>query len=215
MSAVRVGTPFRDLLQQQRIVAIVRESSADDAVAAGLRLLTAGVKLIEVSLVTPGACDAIAVLSLRAHEFPESLVGGGTVVSVADVEQVREAGGAFVLSPVYENSMLEAALDAGMSVVPGCATPTEMLDATRRGAEVVKIFPASNWTPRSVRDLLQALPELAVLPTGGVEESSVMDWLASGAVGVGLGSVLKSKSIAEIQSFLGSLPQMTSTEAER
>lgn len=193
---------FVELLGEQRVIAIIREKTAEHAYALGETFLEAGVHLIEVSLVTPGAVDVIAALAERANGFPGSRIGGGTVLSVDDVHSVRDAGGRFVLSPVFDRNVVAAALATGLAVIPGCATPSEMLDATRRGADVVKIFPASNWTPRSMRDLLQAVPELQLLPTGGVDRDSVPEWLDAGAVGVGLGGVMSGMSKAGIRNFL-------------
>jgi len=193
---------FVELLQKQRIVAIIREKTAEAAIEVGERFLAAGVHLIEVSLVTPAAIDVIDALSERASMLVNSRIGGGTVLKVSDVESIRKAGGTFVLSPVFDHEVVAAALAAGVAVVPGCATPSEMLDAANHGADVVKIFPASNWTPGSLRDLLQALPDLKLLPTGGVTEDNVADWLESGAIGVGLGSVLKRMDDAGIRNLL-------------
>ena len=204
---------FAEALQDQRVVAIIRQSSPVAACEIGDRLLSAGVRLIEVSLVTPGALDVVAALAERAKAYPDSLIGGGTVLEQIDVHRVSNAGGRFILSPIFDRRVVRAAQEQGLSVVPGCATPTEMLEATRLGVDAVKIFPASNWTPRSLRDVLQALPELLCLPTGGVTAISVTDWLDAGAAGVGLGSGMSELDLTGIRQLLASTSGHDSVES--
>ena len=180
---------FLDALDDQRIVAIVRESSADDALALGERLIAAGIRLIEVSLVTPNAIAVVASLSASAAGSPTQ-IGAGTVLRADDVDRVVDVGGRFILSPVFDEQVVRAAVSANLAVVPGCATPSELLRATDLGAAAVKVFPASVWSPGSLRDALQALPGLLCLPTGGVKREHLTAWLDAGAAGVGLGSVI-------------------------
>jgi 2-dehydro-3-deoxyphosphogluconate aldolase/(4S)-4-hydroxy-2-oxoglutarate aldolase len=94
--------------------------------------------------------------------------------------------------------VIELAAAADIAVVPGAATPTEMLTAHRAGADFVKIFPASVWTPRAVKDLLAALPQLRLVPTGGVALDTARDWISAGAAAVGMGSALSAENLAEL-----------------
>ena len=182
-------TEFLDALEDQRLVAIIREHSADAARDLGERYIAAGVRLIEVSLVTPGAIGVIHSLSATARGT-RTLIGGGTVLTVPEVHDVAVAGGSFILSPVLDDEVVTTALAIGLAVVPGCATPTEFAHAADLGASAIKIFPASLWSPATMKDVLQALPHLGFLPTGGIDRTSIPAWLAAGAVGVGLGSAL-------------------------
>ena len=196
---------FVETLHNERLVAILRESEAAVALELGERLLTAGVRLIEVSLVTPGALDVIAKLVELSRDFPGSLIGAGTVLDVAGVEDAANAGGRFVLSPVFDRGVISAAKDYGLAVVPGCATPTEMFEATRLGADAVKIFPASAWSPASLKDLLQPLPRLRCLPTGGISRECVPDWLKAGAEGIGLGGIMRGLAVAGIRELAAAM----------
>lgn len=176
-------------IEQSAVIAIIRTNDAAAAIQAGIRLQQNGLDVIEVSLSTPGALSAVAHL---AREFPAITIGVGTVLKTADVARSADAGAQFVLSPVCDPEVIDTAHRSDLAVIPGCATPTDMHNATRTGAQAVKIFPASLWSPDSLSDLLVALPGLRCVPTGGVDLDSAGTWLEAGAFAVGLGSSLRS-----------------------
>ncbi|MBV0896229.1 bifunctional 4-hydroxy-2-oxoglutarate aldolase/2-dehydro-3-deoxy-phosphogluconate aldolase [Microbacterium sp. NC79] len=182
----------------QRVVAIVRERSEESARQAMARLLTAGARVIEVSLTTPGAISVIDEFS----NHPDVLVGAGTVMSVRQVSDVAAAGAAFCLSPILDPDIVAAVHARGMEMMPAAMTPTEAVLAVRLGAEAVKVFPASAWSPDIVRDVRQALPDLCLVPTGGVRVSDVDAWWDAGALAVGLGGALKKMADDDLRSLL-------------
>lgn len=182
-----VGTP-QQAVAAQRVIAIVRRDSAESAVRTGRSLLEAGVRCVEVSLVTPDALEAIRVLA--ASRPPETHVGVGTALTEADVEAAAAAGATFVVSPVVDPDVIGLTRRLGLASFPGAATPTEAVLAARAGADAVKVFPASAWTPRVLRDVLAALPWLRTVPTGGISLDDAAGWIRAGAVAVGLGSTL-------------------------
>jgi len=134
----------------------------------------------------PGALDAISSLSA----IPGALVGAGTVMSAADARAALDAGARFLLSPVLVPEVVTAAHAAGAAAVPGAFTPTELDACTRMGADLVKLFPADRLTPADLRTLLAALPGARLLPTGGITTANAGEWLAAGAVAVGVGGAL-------------------------
>jgi 2-dehydro-3-deoxyphosphogluconate aldolase/(4S)-4-hydroxy-2-oxoglutarate aldolase len=174
------------LVRQERVVGIVRRDKASDAYDDARALLSAGLSVVEVSLTTPRALDVIAKL---ARDTPA--MGAGTVLTVDQVEQAADAGAGFVVSPILDFEVVAAARRRGLVAVPAAFTPTEMVSAVRTGADLVKVFPVSIWTPGAVRDILAALPGLPLLPTGGVGLADARDWIKAGAIAVGMGGALR------------------------
>ncbi len=192
MSAVEV-------IHEEGFVAILRSQNADDAVEAGTKLLLAGVRALEVSLVTPGALEAISALAASAPV--NSVVGVGTALTSRDVEAAVSAGATFVVSPNTSRDVIEATRYHNAVSLPGAATPTEAVQAREWGADLVKIFPATLWSPGALRDMLAALPDLRLVPTGGVTVNSAGDWIMAGAFAVGVGSILSSATSPSTAAF--------------
>lgn len=177
---------------QQRLVAIIRADSAHRAVLAGNALLSAGVAALEVSLTTPDALRAIA--ELAAQRPAGTYVGAGTVLSTRQVVTAADAGAAFIVSPTTRVDVIRQAHDRGLASIPAASTPNEMVQARDAGADLVKVFPASAWTPRALRDVLVALPDLRLVPTGGIALADAAEWIRAGAAAVGLGGSLTAGS---------------------
>ena len=173
------------LIRRERVVGIVRRAKAREAYDDARTLLNVGLSVVEVSLTTPRAVDIVAKL---ARDTPA--IGAGTVLDVADVDRVADAGAGFVVAPIMDWEVIAAARRRGLVVIPAAFTPTEMVSAVRAGADLVKVFPASAWNPGAVRDLLAALPDLPLMPTGGIGLADAVEWIRAGAVAVGMGSAL-------------------------
>jgi 2-dehydro-3-deoxyphosphogluconate aldolase / (4S)-4-hydroxy-2-oxoglutarate aldolase len=187
---VITGMPSADFvasLAAARLMAIVRAPDAAGAVRAALALSDAGVRLVEISLTTRGALDAIA--QVRAEAPPEVWVGAGTVLSARDVSEVVAAGAGFVVTPALAESV-DAAVAAGVPVAAGAFTPSEAVAAVQRGADVVKLFPASALGPSYLRALRDPLPDVPFMAVGGVGADAARDFLTAGAVAVGVGGPL-------------------------
>lgn len=167
----------------RRVVAILRCS---DPVTVGTAVIEGGVDVVEVPLNVPGALGAISSLSA----LPGALVGAGTVMTAADASAALDAGARFLLSPVLRAEVVEIAHAAGAAAIPGAFTPTEIDACMRAGADLVKLFPADRLTPADLRVLLTALPDARLLPTGGITAANAAEWLAAGAVAVGVGGAL-------------------------
>jgi 2-dehydro-3-deoxyphosphogluconate aldolase/(4S)-4-hydroxy-2-oxoglutarate aldolase len=180
-------TDFLGHLTEARLMAIVRAPDADGAVRAALAICDAGARLVEISLTTPGALDAIA--RLRSEAPPEVWVGAGTVLTARDVTDVLAAGAGFVVTPALAESV-DAAVAAGVPVAAGAFTPSEVVAALQRGADVVKVFPASILGPGYLRALRDPFPGVPFMAVGGVGADAARDFLAAGAVAVGVGGPL-------------------------
>ncbi|MER7007628.1 bifunctional 4-hydroxy-2-oxoglutarate aldolase/2-dehydro-3-deoxy-phosphogluconate aldolase [Dactylosporangium sp. NPDC000555] len=184
------GNPVLEALRRHRVVAVVRQRDADSALAQVRTLLDAGLRVIEISLTTPGAWEAIERLVTLCAGRDDVTVGVGTVHTPDEVARAADLGAEFVISPTLSRPVIAAARERGIVAMPGCLTPTEMWQATQWGADAVKIFPASLWTPASLAGMLEALPSLRCIPTGGIAPGEVTEWLAAGALAVGMGSAL-------------------------
>ena len=171
------------------LVAILRGLEANRAAEVGRTLFDAGFRLLEVPLNRPGALEGIA--SLCALALPGVLVGGGTMLSAADVDAVHAAGGRMMVAPNCDPAVIAHAAALGMLTAPGVATPTEAFAALRAGAMALKLFPAETIGVAGLKALLSVLPAGTPLwPVGGVTPQSIEPWVRAGASGFGIGSQL-------------------------
>jgi 2-dehydro-3-deoxyphosphogluconate aldolase/(4S)-4-hydroxy-2-oxoglutarate aldolase len=152
-----------------------------DACRAAVR---GGLSVLEITLTTPGALEAMAVLARDAGV----IAGGGTVLTREDARAVAEAGGRFALSPTFDPEVIDEAHRLGLLAVPGAATATEILAAYRAGARLVKVFPAAALGgPAYLRAIRGPLPDIPLVPTNGITSETIRDYVAAGAVAVGVG----------------------------
>jgi 2-dehydro-3-deoxyphosphogluconate aldolase/(4S)-4-hydroxy-2-oxoglutarate aldolase len=152
-----------------------------DACRAAVR---GGLSLLEITLTTPGALDAIAAMAAE----PGVVAGAGTVLTTDDVRRVADAGGRFVMSPVFDPAVIDEANLLGLLAVPGTSTPTEILAAHRHGARLVKVFPAAALGGAAyLRAVRGPLPDIPLVPTNGITAETLGDYLRAGAVAVGVG----------------------------
>jgi 2-dehydro-3-deoxyphosphogluconate aldolase/(4S)-4-hydroxy-2-oxoglutarate aldolase len=174
----------RDVFLEDGVVLCVRLSQQAGIVDACRAAGRGGLKILEVTLTTPGALEIIKTLS----EDEDLVVGAGTVLSPEDVGPVADAGGRFALSPVFDPEVVDEAHRIGLLAVPGAATPREILTAHRHGATIVKVFPAAALGgPNFLRAVRGPLPDIPLMPTSGPSAETIGDYLAAGAVAVGVG----------------------------
>jgi 2-dehydro-3-deoxyphosphogluconate aldolase/(4S)-4-hydroxy-2-oxoglutarate aldolase len=181
-----------DLLISNKVMAIVRAPTAERAKILVNELAVHGVKLMEITLNTPGALDLIAATS---GEF--KTVGAGTVLTVTDARDAVAAGAAYLVTPAVIPAVLEEAGRLDTPVICGASSPTEVLQAWQGGATAVKVFPASLGGPAYLAALLAPLPDIPLVAVGGVEIDDVPEYLNAGAIAVGIGSPLTNGDIAE------------------
>jgi len=181
------------------VVAIMRHTEASLAIEAADALLRGGVDVVEVTMNTAGATGMIR--QLTAHFGERMLIGAGTVLSTGAVRQALDAGACFVVAPNTDPKVIALCNQLGVPVVPGAFTPTEVVTAWGLGADLVKVFPVSSVGSRYIRDLRGPLPEIPLVPTGGISTENVSDFVKAGAVAVGAGSDLVDKSIVDRREF--------------
>ena len=131
------------------------------------------------------------------------LFGAGTVLDAETAARVIDAGAQFIVSPVYRRSLIEACHARGVPVTPGCFTPTEILDAWEAGADIVKVFPATALGPGYIKDVRAPLPQVKLMPTGGVTVENAGEWIKAGAVAVGVGTALLDTKAIESRRLRG------------
>lgn len=179
---------FLQCLKQERIVAIVRGTAVEASVPLAHALHAGGIRLLEFTCNTPGAAGMIA--RVRREGPPDLRVGAGTVTRVAQAEEVLGAGAQFVVAPDVNAEVIGYCAGRGVPVVPGAATPTEILTACRLGATAVKLFPAAALGLFYLRQIRAPLDQVALVAVGGIDESNVGDFLRAGCVAAGLGASL-------------------------
>lgn len=181
---------LRDALGHDRVMAIIRYRDGGDVTGAIEGLSRGGVRVLEVTVDTPGAWAAIEQAAAR----PGLVVGAGTITEVHQVERLATVGGRFVVSPGLDAAVVTAALEHGLEALPGIATGTEVLAARRVGAEFFKLFPAGALSPQYLSQLRGPFPRESFVPTGGIGIEQVGSWLRAGAFAVALGSELAGRA---------------------
>jgi 2-dehydro-3-deoxyphosphogluconate aldolase/(4S)-4-hydroxy-2-oxoglutarate aldolase len=171
------------------IIPVVRAPSPEMALRAVAALRSGGIDVVEVTMTVPGAVDLIEQLAVRFGA--DLVVGAGTVIDAATARACISAGAAFVVSPIIDEDVISCCRTHGVPVLPGALTPTEVMRAWRAGADMVKVFPCGAVGGAAyVRALKAPLPQLELVPTGGVTVKTVADFISAGASAVGAGADL-------------------------
>jgi 2-dehydro-3-deoxyphosphogluconate aldolase/(4S)-4-hydroxy-2-oxoglutarate aldolase len=184
-----------DLIRRTGVIAIMRADSSDQLIAAADAIKAGGVQVIEVTMTTPGA---LTVIEEAKQRYGESvLFGAGSVLDNETARAAILAGADFVVAPTLKVAMVALCNRYSVPVVPGIFTPTEALTAWEAGADMVKLFPASVGGPRLVKAILAPLPQLEIVPVGGVGMETAADFIRSGAAALGVGSALVNRAVLE------------------
>jgi 2-dehydro-3-deoxyphosphogluconate aldolase/(4S)-4-hydroxy-2-oxoglutarate aldolase len=184
-----------DALMAVKVVAVIRMKDAARLAETAEALRRGGVIAIEITMTVPGAADIIR--DMARSKAPGTLVGAGTVLDAGMAADVIAAGADFVVSPITDGGMIETCRASGVLVAPGAFTPTEIVSAWRAGADIVKVFPATSLGPQFVRDLRGPLPQIRLMPTGGITVENARDFIAAGACCVGIGTALVDRQAVE------------------
>jgi|SRR5690242_1317001 len=205
------------------IVPVVRATSAKQAISAAVAVAAGGITIVEVTMTVPGALDAISQLIKTLGS--DVIVGAGTVLDAQGARQCFDAGAEFLVSPGLDLGTIKAANDAGKLIMAGALTPTEVITAWKAGADFVKVFPASAvGGPAYLKALRGPLPQVPLVPTGGVNLNTAADFLRAGASALGVGgelvlaAALKSGETAQItalaRQYLEIVQQVREAEAK-
>jgi 2-dehydro-3-deoxyphosphogluconate aldolase/(4S)-4-hydroxy-2-oxoglutarate aldolase len=181
-----------DVLQRIRdigLIPVVRAESADQAMRAVAAIKAGGVSVLEITMTVPGAIDVIE--KLAAVYGSEALIGAGTVLDPETAARCIQAGAQFIVSPALNEETIACCRTNDVAVFPGALTPTEVVRAWNAGADAVKIFPAGAVGGASYLKALKApLPQIELIPTGGVSLKTAADFIKAGAMALGVGADL-------------------------
>ncbi len=187
-------------LKADGIVPVIRAESAAIALQVAQALVAGGIRTLEITMTVPDAMTAIRTV---ADQFGSSvLLGAGTVTSRELAEGAIEAGAEFLVTPCVVTDVIAVASERNVAVLPGAMTPTEIFAAFSAGGDIIKVFPASNVGGAAYIKALRApFPQIPLCPTGGVNLQTIAEFVRAGAVAVGVGGELVSKSAIETGDF--------------
>lgn len=197
--------------QKAPIVGIIRGESIDTVRKIAIAYLNAELSTIEITMNTKGADEIIAMLKT---EFPNLNVGAGTVCTLNDYKDAMKAGAQFIVTPITNEEVINAAVAENIPIFPGAYSPTEIYKAWSLGASAVKIFPATQLGATFVKDVLAPLNTIKLLPTGGVSKENIKSFFDAGVTGVGMGSSLLNKQLIKDEDFQGLTTYFKSIKSE-
>ena len=183
-----------DKLLSEKMMTLVRSNSQSEGQAMADALVEAGVKVIEITLTTPGALKIIEKL-LKNKDL---LVGAGTVRTVKDVKKVEDVGASFIVSPDTNEDVIAATKKLKLVSMPGVSTPTEVAIAEESGADILKLFPAAILGPAHLKMIREPFPNNRWCPTAGITLESIPKWFEAGADLVGLGGPLTKDGVSGV-----------------
>jgi 2-dehydro-3-deoxyphosphogluconate aldolase/(4S)-4-hydroxy-2-oxoglutarate aldolase len=188
-----------ELIYNTGVIAIMRAESSDQLLAAADAIKAGGVQVIEVTMTTPGALDVIVQATERYGA--DVLFGAGSVLDSESARAAILAGAQFVVCPTLNLKVIEICHRYSVPVVPGAYTPTEILTAWEAGADMVKVFPASVGGPAYFKAIKGPLPQVKLVPVGGVNLDTTADFVRAGADAVGVGGALVSQKLLDAGDF--------------
>ena len=173
-------------ITDSRIIAIIRGLSPVHVLDVAQALYDGGIRVLEITMNSDEPLEAIRKVTERFGD--QMVVGAGTVLDTKMATEAVAAGAKFVLSPIVEREVIRLTKDLGAVSIPGAYTPTEIYTAYKWGADLIKVFPATS--PGYIREMAGPLPQIPLLPTGGITPLNIRDYRDAGAVGFGVGSAL-------------------------
>ena len=186
-------------IEECGIVAIIRANSSKELFDTAVAIKDGGVDVIEITMTTPDALQVIGDVSDRLGD--SVLIGVGSVLDAETARAAMIAGAEFVVSPVMKTDIIEICNRYGKIVIPGAFTPTEILNAWETGADYVKVFPSSGVGPSYIKDIKAPLPQIPLIPTGGITAENTAKFIKAGAAALGVGSALVSQDIIDSGDF--------------
>jgi 2-dehydro-3-deoxyphosphogluconate aldolase / (4S)-4-hydroxy-2-oxoglutarate aldolase len=186
-------------MRQVGIVPLFTHENQDDALNIVAAAYRGGMRVLEFTNRKSNSLEVFKHIIQNRSQFPDLIIGIGTVMDAFTTKAFIDAGADFIISPILKAEMSDVCKKHNVHWIPGCATLTEIASAREQGAEIIKVFPGSVLGPSFVSSVLSVIPDLQLMITGGVEptENSIGSWFKAGAMSVGLGSQLFTKDILE------------------
>ncbi|MBW4629334.1 MAG: bifunctional 4-hydroxy-2-oxoglutarate aldolase/2-dehydro-3-deoxy-phosphogluconate aldolase [Brasilonema octagenarum HA4186-MV1] len=193
------GQAWLSQLKQHKVIAVVRAPKVSLTRQMALAVASGGIQLIEITWNSAGATELIAQLKI---ELPNCTIGTGTLLNLEQMQEAIAAGAQFLFTPHVDPKMIQAAVDIGVTIIPGALSPTEIVTAWSCGATCVKVFPTEAMGGVSyIRSLRGPLGHIPLIPTGGVTLENAKEFLEAGAIAVGLSSQLFPKEFVDTQNW--------------
>lgn len=171
---------------EHKIIAIIRGAHPHDVVKIAEALYAGGIRILEITM---NSAEPLHVIKAVAGRLGDKMViGAGTVLDIESAKQAVAAGARFILSPIANEDVIEMARSLGVISIPGAFTATEIYNAYKNGADIIKVFPAIS--PSYIKDISGPLPQIKLLPTGGINIENIKEYKKAGAAGFGIGSSL-------------------------
>lgn len=192
-------------IEENKIIVIVRGIKKEHIIPLAEAMYNGGIRLIECTYDASGRVNdeqTASYIKMLAEHFGDKMaVGAGTVLTEKQVELTCAAGGSFIISPDVNAAVIKKTKSLGLISMPGALTPSEVTEAHRAGADFVKLFPLDSFGPSYIKALKAPLSHIKFLAVGGINADNMNDYLAAGAVGVGVGSGIVNKAVIEAGDF--------------
>lgn len=188
-------------IESTGVVAIIRASGSEELIDVVNALREGGLTCIEVTMTTPNALEVIARARRQVGET--AAIGVGTVLDPETARAAIMAGAQFVVAPILDLQTIETCRRYSVPVIPGAFTPTEIVRAWQAGADFVKVFPTSSVGAKYIRDIRGPLPQIKLIPTGGIDLQNAAEFIKAGATALGTGSSLVSPDLVKRRDFAG------------
>lgn len=177
-------------LKEEKIVAVIRADEEIQVANIVEAVFLGGVKFIEITFTIPNAEIIIAHLVKKYDQQKDIVIGAGTCLDIVAARMAISAGAKFIVCPHFDKNIMLLCNTYGIPCFPGAATVKEMIECLKYGSEVIKLFPGENFGPQAIKTFHGPLPQANFMPTGGVNEDNLKEWLAYGAIAVGIGGNL-------------------------
>ena len=171
---------------ENKLIAIIRGAQPADVVRIAEALYSGGIRILEITMNSEAPLRVIKAVSDVLGD--KMIIGAGTVLDAESAKQAVAAGARFILSPIANSDIIKTAKDIGAVSIPGAFTPTEIYNAYKNGGDIIKVFPAIS--PSYIKDISGPLPQIKLLPTGGINLENILEYKKAGAAGFGIGSAL-------------------------
>lgn len=192
-------------IKKNGIVAVIRGPKPDHIVAIAKALRDGGVKTLEITMETSNALSMIERVNAELGE--EVIIGAGTVLDPETARAAIMAGARFIFSPTVNLETIKMTKKYGAISIPGALTPTEILNAYENGADIIKVFPANVFGPHYLKDIHGPMPQIPLMPTGGINLANIGDYVRAGAVALGAGSSLFNSKEETTQDYYSKLTE--------
>lgn len=192
-------------IKETKIIAIIRNAKPDDILPIVKSLYKSGIRAIEITMNSPKALESIELVATEMKD--KVVVGAGTVLDAESARLAILSGATFILSPTLNKETIQMTKKYGAVSIPGALSPTEILDAYEYGGDIIKVFPTTSMGPEYIKDLQGPLPQIPLLPTGGIDLNNIEQFMKAGAVAVGLGSSLVNTKLEANEEYYKNLEE--------